>query len=68
MRCGEAICVAWAERLRLCQSGHASDLGPGLKSLGPSGSILADSDVVAAEIKEIVDLVVSREEALRLTG
>ena len=53
---------------RLCQSGHASDLGPDLEGLGPGGSILDGGDVVAAEVEEIVDLVVSREEALCLAG
>jgi hypothetical protein len=56
------------DSLRLCQSGHAGDLGPALKGLGPGGSILIGRDVVAAERKEVVDLVVGGEETLRLTG
>jgi hypothetical protein len=64
----EAICAARAECLRLCQSGHASDLGPGLKGLGSGGSILAGSDVIAAEVEQVIDLVVGGEKALRLTG
>ena len=52
----------------LCPSGHAGDRGPGLEGLGPGGSILIGSKVVATEMKQVVDLVVSREEALRLTG
>src|SRR6476646_2489063 len=51
---------------RLCQSGHAGDLGPGLKGLGPGGSIQIGGDVVAAEMEEVVDLVVSGEETLCL--
>jgi hypothetical protein len=53
---------------RLYRSGHAGDLRPGLKGLGPSGSILAGRDVVAVEMKEVVDLVVSGEEASSLAG
>ena len=53
---------------RLCPSGHAGDLGPGLEGLGPGGSILAGGAVIAAEVEEVVDLVVSGEEALGLTG
>jgi len=56
------------DSLRLCQSGCAGDLRPGLKGLGPGSSILIGRDVVAAEMKEVVDLVVGGEEALRLAG
>jgi hypothetical protein len=49
-------------------SGPAGDLGPGLKGLGPGGSTLAGGDVIAAEMKEVIDLVVGGEEALRLAG
>ena len=52
----------------LCHSGHADDLSPALKGPGPGGSIIAGGDVVAAEMKEVVDLVVGGEEALRLAG
>jgi hypothetical protein len=41
------------DSLRLCQSGHAGDLGPALKGLSPGGSILIGGDVVAAERKEV---------------
>ena len=51
---------------RLCPSGNASDLGPGLEGLGPGGSILGGGAVIAAEMKEIVDPVMGGEEALRL--
>ena len=63
----EACRTGWAH-CRLCQSGHAGDLGPGLEGLGPSGSILAGGDVVAAEVEQVVDLVVSGEKALGLAG
>src|SRR3954470_17369763 len=52
----------------LCPSGHAGDLSPGLEGLGPGGSILAGGAVIAAEVEEIVDLIVSGEEALGLAG
>src|SRR3954470_9669676 len=50
----------------LCPSGHAGDRGPGLKGLGSGGSILGGGAVIAAEVEEIVDLIVSGEEALGL--
>jgi hypothetical protein len=56
------------DSLRLCQNGHAGDLGPALKGLGPGGAILIGGEVVAAERKEVVDLVVGGEKTLRLAG
>src|SRR5215212_4605947 len=53
-------------RRRLCRGGHAGDLGPGLKGLGPGGSKLGGREVIAAEVEEIVDPVVGGEEALGL--
>src|SRR3954471_367679 len=50
----------------LCPSGHAGDLGPGLKGLGPGGSVLGGGAVIAAEMEEIVDPVMGGEEALGL--
>ena len=44
------------------------DLGPKLESPGPCGSELGGGDVVAAERKEVVDLVMRREEPLCLAG
>src|SRR5215204_5013842 len=52
----------------LCPSGHAGDRGPGLEGLGPGGSILTGGAVIAAEVEEVVDLIVSGEEALSLAG
>src|SRR3954468_24030729 len=52
----------------LCPSGHAGDLGPGLEGLGPGGSVLAGGEVIAAEVEEVVDLIVSGEKPLGLTG
>src|SRR5689334_9269325 len=50
----------------LCPSGHAGDLSPGLEGLSPGGSVLSGGAVIAAEVEEIVDLIVSGEEALGL--
>src|SRR5215212_7908850 len=52
----------------LCPSGHAGDRGPGLKGLGPGGSVLGSRAVIAAEVEEIVDPVMGGEEALGLAG
>src|SRR3954468_23007249 len=53
---------------RLCPSGHAGDRGPGLKGLGPGGSVLGSRAVIAAEVEEIVDPVMGGEETLGLAG
>ena len=53
---------------RLCPSGHAGDRGPGLKGLGPGGAILTGGAVIAAEVEQVVDLIVSGEEALGLAS
>jgi hypothetical protein len=52
----------------LCQSGNPGDLGPGLEGLGPGGSIVRGGKVIAAEVEEIVDPVMSREKTLCLPG
>src|SRR4051794_16564772 len=52
----------------LCPSGHAGDLDPSLKGLGPGGAILTGGAVIAAEVEEIVDPVMGGEEALGLAG
>jgi len=49
-------------------SGDTGDLGPNLKGLGPGGSILDGEHLVVAEVVDVVDPVVGREEALRLAG
>ena len=46
----------------------AADLGPYVKGLCPEGSIPGGRNVAAAEMEEIVDLVVGEEEALCLAG
>ena len=52
----------------LCPSSHAGDLSPSLEGLGSGGSIPGSGDVVAAEVEEVGNLIVSGEEALNLTG
>src|SRR3954454_12031385 len=52
----------------LCPSGHAGDRDPGLKGLGPGGSILGGREVIAAEVEEVGNLIVGGEEALGLAG
>src|SRR4051812_13269627 len=53
---------------RLCPSGDAADLGPGLEGPGPGGSVLGGREVIAAEVEQVLDLIVGREEALGLAG
>ena len=47
---------------------HAGDFGPDLESLALASSVLGSSDVIAAEMEEVVDLIMGRQEALRLAG
>ena len=47
---------------------HTADFGPDLELLGPGSSVLGGSDVIAAEMEEVVDLIVGGEEPLRLAG
>ena len=49
-------------------SRDTGDLGPKLEGPGPCGSIVAGGDVLAAERKEVVDRVMSREEPLCLAS
>ena len=49
-------------------SGDTGDLGPKLEGPGACGSVLGGGDVLAAERKEVVDLVMRREEPLCLAG
>src|ERR1700752_3844378 len=48
-------------------SADAGDVGPDLESLGPGSPVLIGGDVSAAEVKGVVDRVVRRKEALRLS-
>ena len=49
-------------------SGDTADLGPDLEGSSSGSSIVGSREVIAAEQEEVVDLVVGREEPLRLTG
>jgi hypothetical protein len=37
---------------------HATDFGPDPEFLGPGSSMLCGSDVIAAEVEEVIDLIV----------
>jgi hypothetical protein len=52
----------------LCRSDNTGDLGPRLKGLGPGGSILVGGEVIAVEVKEVVDPGVGGKKALGLTS
>jgi hypothetical protein len=54
-------------RCGLCVTGKAGDLGPGLESLGPGGSVAGGLEAMAAG-KEVVDPVVGGQKALCLAG
>jgi hypothetical protein len=45
-----------------------ADLGPGCEGLPPGSPVFGGGDVITAEIKEVVDLIVGREETLCLAG
>ena len=45
-----------------------ADFGPDLKLFGPGCSVLGSSDIIAAQMEEIVDLIVGGEQPLRLAG
>src|SRR5687768_16444167 len=45
-----------------------ADLGPDREGSPPGSSIVGGRDVIAAEKEEVVDLVMGREEPLRLAG
>jgi hypothetical protein len=47
---------------------NATDFCTEVEALAPGSSVLGGSDVIATELEQVVDLVVGREEALRLAG
>src|SRR5438270_12403254 len=47
---------------------HTADFGPDFEFLGPGCSVFGGSDMIAAEMEEVVDLFVGGEEPLRLAG
>jgi transposase len=65
---GDGEAPKLARAANLCGSLGASDLGPDRERLRADGSVLGGGEVIAVEIKEVVDLVVGGEEPLRLTG
>ena len=52
----------------LCGSRDTGDLRPKLGGAGACGLVFGGSDVLAAERKEVVDLIMRREEPLCLAG
>src|SRR3954454_19950479 len=51
-----------------CGSLDARDLGPDREGLRADGSVLGGGEVIAVEMEEVVDLIMGREEPLRLAG
>ena len=71
---GEAPSTCW---LKIAKGGmlpvlrgscDIADLGPGCEGSPPGSPVFGGGDVITAEIKEIVDLIVGREKLLCLTG
>jgi hypothetical protein len=54
--CAEARDLGRAHRASP-DAGNTGDFGPGPEGFGPGGAILVSGEVVAAEMKEVVDLV-----------
>src|SRR3954467_4297020 len=52
------IHVTGPDALRLYRNGNAADFRPDAECLRPGGSLLGGSDVIAAEMKQAVDLIV----------
>jgi hypothetical protein len=59
-------CEQYWEHARLRHSGSTAHLGPRPEGLGPGSSILMGRKIIAAEMEESVDLIMGREEVLRL--
>ena len=49
-------------------SRDVGDLGPDREGSRADASVLGGGDVIATEVEEIVDLIMGREEPLRLAG
>ena len=62
------LCDRAQGRGSLCRSGDAADLSPYAKGLCPKGSILGGWNLIAAEMEQVVDLIVSGKEMLCLSG
>src|SRR5207237_1022617 len=65
---GDGKASKLARVANLCGGLGASDLGPDREGLCADGSVLGGRKVIAAERKEVVDLIVGGEEPLRLAG
>jgi hypothetical protein len=49
--------VSLARELDLLPT-HTPDFGPDLESLGPGSAVLGGSDMIAAEMEQVIDLIV----------
>jgi hypothetical protein len=54
----------WARQAGgLHHHGNPADFRPDLECVGPGGSVLGGGDVIAVEIRQIVDLIVGRKDS-----
>ena len=64
--------IGWKQAIGTCIRNllptHTADFGPDLEFFGPGCSVLDGSAMIAAEMEEVVDLIVGGEEPLRLAG
>ena len=61
------ICIT-GKRIKNSSPSDTADFGPELELLRPSSSELGGSDMIATEIRQVVDLIVGGQKALRLAG
>ena len=57
-RVGSAEFTSLAREIRNLLPTHTADFGPDLEFLGPGSSPLGSSDMIAAEVEKVVDLIV----------
>jgi nitroreductase len=55
---GQADLGDWEVHQQFISLTNAADFRPDLECLGPRGSVLGGSDVIAAEMEQVVDLIV----------
>jgi hypothetical protein len=61
----KAACRSMRATKKSCRGGAGRDLRLGLECAGPGGPVLIDGDVIAANVKEVDDSVLGREEVQR---
>src|SRR5215471_17616877 len=67
-QCGSVGCKRLAVGIGDLLPTRAADFRPDLECLVPGSSMLGGSDMIAPELEQVVDLIVGRQEALRLAG